>query len=378
MKQHLPALLYGFGGSYFITTQNDYLALLSFQAVTLLMLISMSLRVKSPWGIKAWILVLGISFLARMISLAINKMSPINKAAKFRRWDALATMIGYSITTGYLIKTIIPGKAIRKYVGLVSCGIPSVVAMGMAFFSKHENDLIPYAKFSGDVYDTHTFRDDKTDTRIAIHNTTEDSVTIAFAGTDSSKNVLTDLRVTDTAFPACSLQKTRVHAGFMKAWNTVRDKVFEAIKDKKAVTFTGHSLGGALAMLAGLDIACTTDIKNISVITFGAPAVGDELFVDSFSQKISRSVRVVNPLDPVPRSLTSQFTHVKGLYFVPSAAINPHDISSYQKAAGYSMAWKIISMVLPLVYAAIIVLVFLKLKKGIFKLKKKIVHVQHS
>lgn len=370
MKQHLPAILYGFGGSYFITTQNDYLALIGFQAVTLLMLVSMSLRAKSPWGIKTWTLVLGLSFVARLITLAVNKMSPINKAAKYRRWDALATMIGYSITTGYLIKSIIPGKAIRKYVGLVSCGIPSVVAMGMAFFTKHESDLIPYAQFSSDVYEKYMFRDEATDTRISIHNLAEDTVIIAFAGTDSGKNILTDLKVTDTAFPACLLQKTRVHAGFMKAWTTVRDKVFEAIKDKKSVALTGHSLGGALAMLAGLDIACTTTIQNISVITFGAPAVGDELFVDSFSQKISRSVRVVNPLDPVPRSLTSQFTHVKGLYFVPSAALNPHDISSYQKAVGYSMAWKIISMVLPLVYATVIILVFLKLKKRFFKLKR--------
>lgn len=369
MMKYLPAVTYGFGGSYFITTQNDYLKLIGFQVVTVLLLANMSFNKNSPWGVKAWTVILGASLVARLISLAINKLSPINKAAKYRRWDALATMIGYSVTTGYLIKTLIPGKAIRKYVGLVTCGIPSVVAMAMATFTKHEDDLLEYAQYSSDVYTMYTIRDAATDTRVSIHDF-GDALVIAFAGTDSTKNILTDLRVTDRAFPACALQKTRVHAGFLKAWNAVRDQVFDVVKGKTKVTCTGHSLGGALAMLAGLDIACSLEnIKDISVITFGAPAVGDELFVDSFSQKITRSVRVVNPLDPVPRGLTSQFTHVKGLYFVPSTKINPHDMSSYQKAVGYSVGWKVVSLILPIVYISIIVLIFFKLKRGIFKKK---------
>lgn len=365
--KYLTAVTYGFGGSYFITTQNDYLALIGFQGISVLLLASMSLSAKSPWGVKTWTVILGTSLLLRLISLAVNKSGLINKAAKYRRWDAMATMIGYSVTSGYLLKSLISGKAIRKYVGLVTCGIPSVVAMSMALFSKHEDDLTQYATFCREVYKTHTFRDVLTDTRVSIHDIENGSVIIAFAGTDSKINVLTDLKVTDVAFPACSLQKTRVHAGFMKAWDAVRDQILERVKDKTDITFTGHSLGGALAMLAGLDVSCTLDSKkNISVITFGAPAVGDEFFVDSFQQNISRSVRVVNPLDPVPRGLTSQFTHVKGLYFVPAAALNPHDMEAYQKAVGYSMGWKIVSMILPFVYVSVILLIFYKLRRGIF------------
>ncbi|GMR33359.1 hypothetical protein PMAYCL1PPCAC_03554, partial [Pristionchus mayeri] len=67
------------------------------------------------------------------------------------------------------------------------------------------------------------------------------------------------------------------------------------------VLFTGHSIGGAFATLA----AVKTHVKRlrppheISLITFGAPRVGDAVFAH-VAEVIWDSWRVVNGSDPVP------------------------------------------------------------------------------
>ena len=63
----------------------------------------------------------------------------------------------------------------------------------------------------------------------------------------------------------------------------------EVFEDKKAleIIVTGHSLGGALAVLCALDFRLDPFLndektmersKSIKVITFGAPKVGDDEF----------------------------------------------------------------------------------------------------
>ena len=64
-----------------------------------------------------------------------------------------------------------------------------------------------------------------------------------------------------------------VHAGFLKQYKNVRDIILEAIKDKKKVELRGHSLGGALCLLAHEDIRFHDKGIEIETITFGAPRV---------------------------------------------------------------------------------------------------------
>ena len=75
----------------------------------------------------------------------------------------------------------------------------------------------------------------------------------------------------------------------------------------------GHSLGGALATMAGLYVACRApELRaRLYVVTFGSPQVGDGPFAQFFDATVPHSVRVYNPLDPVPRVLNAQLTHVK-------------------------------------------------------------------
>jgi triacylglycerol lipase len=66
------------------------------------------------------------------------------------------------------------------------------------------------------------------------------------------------------------------------------------------VFVTGHSLGGALATMAALHIACLTDCQPI-VYTFASPTVGNSGFAKYFSEKVTHSFRIANTEDPVPK-----------------------------------------------------------------------------
>ncbi|KAL7241977.1 hypothetical protein ACSBR1_014535 [Camellia fascicularis] len=71
--------------------------------------------------------------------------------------------------------------------------------------------------------------------------------------------------------------------------------------EQVSLTITGHSLGGALALLNAYE--ATTSIPNlpISVISFGAPRVGNIAFRDEIYQMGVKTLRVVVKQDLVPR-----------------------------------------------------------------------------
>lgn len=80
------------------------------------------------------------------------------------------------------------------------------------------------------------------------------------------------------------LRPALVHAGFATALDDLKQAgLLEAIRSGGArdLILTGHSLGGAIAILLGVDLARRkgTDMpSHISVITWGAPQVGTEAF----------------------------------------------------------------------------------------------------
>ena len=106
--------------------------------------------------------------------------------------------------------------------------------------------------------------------------------------------------------------RTKVHTGFLEAFNvksdqdgkTARDRVEEIInspevKDESGeplpLFITGHSLGGALALLATKLLA--PDI-NGACYTFGAPRVANYEYFENLKTPV---YRVVNSSDIVPR-----------------------------------------------------------------------------
>ncbi len=65
-----------------------------------------------------------------------------------------------------------------------------------------------------------------------------------------------------------------------------------------SVKTTGHSLGGALALLTQLDLI--KDGFEVTMYNFGQPRVGDKKFAAFAYSKAPSSYRVVHYQDPVP------------------------------------------------------------------------------
>ena len=88
------------------------------------------------------------------------------------------------------------------------------------------------------------------------------------------------------------------------------DTVFAQIRTittKKKLYVTGHSLGGALAMLyafrcEGLSHTVAITAQASAVVTFGQPRVGDAAFARDYDARLGDvTLRVVHECDIVPR-----------------------------------------------------------------------------
>ncbi|KAI9197819.1 hypothetical protein LWI28_026610 [Acer negundo] len=78
-------------------------------------------------------------------------------------------------------------------------------------------------------------------------------------------------------------------------------QLYRAKGEEVSVTITGHSLGGALALLNAYEVAATIPGLPISVISFGAPRVGNNAFREELHQMGVKTLRVVVKQDLVPR-----------------------------------------------------------------------------
>jgi triacylglycerol lipase len=134
---------------------------------------------------------------------------------------------------------------------------------------------------------------------------------VSFAGTDP-------LKVEDWITDFSIRQKTMtLHSGFQAAVESVWSLIEAAITSRPAeqpVFFTGHSLGGALAIIAAERALRELQVQAKAVYTFGSPRTGGADFFNSYTPKLGDSTfRVVDGTDlvaAVPPSLMGDFHHV--------------------------------------------------------------------
>jgi len=76
-------------------------------------------------------------------------------------------------------------------------------------------------------------------------------------------------------------------------------QIEQALPPGNKVTYTGHSLGGALANLAAAEHQ--GEKGKVEVVTFGAPRVGDKAFAATLESKLGQEkiTRVTTPGDPI-------------------------------------------------------------------------------
>jgi triacylglycerol lipase len=129
-----------------------------------------------------------------------------------------------------------------------------------------------------------------------------DSIVISFRGSRTNPDWIADVTMLQTNFQYTRI-KLRIHSGFAAIYNTFRQQVMNVLNtlnSSKQLFVTGHSLGGALAVLCTLDAAANTAFKNPVMYNFGSPRVGNSKFVQVYNEVIDNSIRIVNTNDIVP------------------------------------------------------------------------------
>jgi triacylglycerol lipase len=193
------------------------------------------------------------------------------------------------------------------------------------------------ARASADAYQRTTISVTGTDTHALIVES-PDCIIIAFRGSVSIRNWITDAEFARVTVLAGMTTTVKIHAGFNAAMNsilvplitTVRGKRGELQMDggapsQKPIFLTGHSLGGALAVLAAIALH-RAGFEITQVYTFGQPRVGNSDFKDWYNLYLGwRTFRMVYQEDIVPRiphlpAFRDPYRHVGQEVFVPSVS----------------------------------------------------------
>ncbi|KAF6818583.1 extracellular triacylglycerol [Colletotrichum sojae] len=130
----------------------------------------------------------------------------------------------------------------------------------------------------------------------------EKGIIVAFRGTYSITNTVVDLSTVPQEYvpypspddggeeppkePKHRCEDCTVHMGFLASWRQARKLVLPELKKLRAeypdypIHLVGHSLGGAVAMLASLELKVSLGWNNVIVTTYGEPKAGNQGLCD--------------------------------------------------------------------------------------------------
>ena len=102
----------------------------------------------------------------------------------------------------------------------------------------------------------------------------------------------------------------RVHRGFAGAVDALWPRVLEALEScgqSRDLWITGHSLGGAVAVLVASRVSPAHSLKG--VVTFGQPRIGDEQFAAGFRPRLLRFTTERDLVPKLPWGVLSSYRH---------------------------------------------------------------------
>ncbi len=177
-----------------------------------------------------------------------------------------------------------------------------------------------------------TFWDSRTSTYCYFaHDINKDQHVLSFEGSQDIKDWLIDLEFIKL-IPYKDHPSAKVHYGFWTAYSSIRDNVINTIKynNVNKLVITGHSLGGALATVASLDIAEILQGLNIEMINLGAPRVGNKDYVELYNSYLNNSLRITHGQDPVVHLPPMMLNY----YHIPSEIFYPNNSLTYIECSG--------------------------------------------
>lgn len=165
---------------------------------------------------------------------------------------------------------------------------------------------------------------------------------LVFRGTVTKQEFLKDAKV--ALQPYISPNWGYVALGFLEVYMACREsfiKVLAGLDPTMEFYICGHSLGGALSVLALPDVAKATPFKTPTLYNYGCPRVGDNTFVTAFNALPSKAFRVANSSDlvtTIPPPAPIYYSHVS----VPAVEFNVqkndvglnHSMDTYIAALG--------------------------------------------
>jgi hypothetical protein len=140
-----------------------------------------------------------------------------------------------------------------------------------------------------------------------------DVTLIAFRGTNAGEIsdwfVNLDCLSTDTP-------QGPIHKGFYSAYQSLKAQIVKALGGNKPkyLWVTGHSLGGAMALVCAYDLTENEKLDLRGVITFGQPLVARQPLAEYLDRALlGRYAHFVNEADLVPRVPPSPYRHCGSL-----------------------------------------------------------------
>lgn len=190
--------------------------------------------------------------------------------------------------------------------GLAYCKPVDAMAenCNLATIKAKEHDMKP-------LHTHETYDEDDNISSIFIRREKEDELVIAFSGTREIPQLLNEARYSyDIAYDIHpEIGDSEVLKYFYLFYkNVFRNDLREGLKKytkqypTARIVFTGHSLGGALAVHAATDTILSgwADESKVLTYTFGQPRVGDYLFGDILRDRGIAAFRVIHDDDIVP------------------------------------------------------------------------------
>ncbi|PTB37041.1 uncharacterized protein TrAFT101_007109 [Trichoderma asperellum] len=189
-------------------------------------------------------------------------------------------------------------------------------------------------------------------------NERQGAIVVAFRGTYSITNTIVDLGTIPQKYvpypspddggespekPSHKCTNCTVHMGFLESWRSAREAVLpelKALRDKypsRPIQLVGHSLGGAVACLAALELKVSLGWDDVTVTTFGEPRTGNAQFarfvndvfdLNGTTDLEKRSYRRVTHVDdPVPLLPPSEFGYKShsGEIFISKSSLSPSE-----------------------------------------------------
>ena len=187
----------------------------------------------------------------------------------------------------------------------------------------------------------------------------EKAIIVAFRGTYSITNTVLDLSTIPQKYvpypspdhgggeplekPEHECTNCTVHWGFLQSWKMAREEVIPQLSTLRErypdypIHLVGHSLGGAVACLAALELKVSMGWDNVITTTFGEPRVGNDHLV-GFVDKVfglegdlgleNRTFRrVTHQNDPVPQLPLEEWGYRAhaGEIFIAKESLSPSE-----------------------------------------------------